>query len=283
MGNLGMDAGNGFRIGKMLIGEDGKLGLGIGDYPVELDGEYLDSLLLLGEGLGLLILELSGPDLLLLGHAALAVKLGVGGAVDELGIGAGSDVDVIGMIAAEGFGFEAVEGDIFFKDMGFEDFGIGGDKLATQAHIAVGDGIRRAVEVAGGCAEAGGGMGEPLKLLVVDNALGVVVEAEGLLTAGLAADGAEEALDDAECLGRASAALLEGGLICLLEFFYRFGVVQGAIGVRAMGGITHGDLLGRGSGIRAAEELSAGSIYMYFGELRKNSSLGKVFEKVHEG
>ncbi len=163
--------------------------------------------------------------------------------------------------------------------MGFEDFGIGSDKLATQAHIAVGDGIRGAVEVAGGCTEAGRSMGEPLKFLVVDNAFGVIVEAEGLLTAGLAADGAEEALDDAECLGRASAALLEGGLIFLSEFFYCFWVVQRAIGVRAMGGMIHGDLLDRGSGIRAAEELSVCSIYMYFGELGKYSSLRKVFEK----
>ncbi len=62
--------------------------------------------------------------------------------------------------------------------------------------------------MAGGSAEAGGSMGELLQVLVVDNAFGVIVEAEGLLTAGLAADGAEEALDDAECLGRASAALL---------------------------------------------------------------------------
>jgi hypothetical protein len=137
--------------------------------------------------------------------------------------------------------------------------------------------------VAGSCAKAGGFIDEPLKFFVVDHALGVVVDAEGLLTAGLAADSAEEALDDAECLGRASAALLEGGLIFLAEFFYRFGVVQGAIGVRAMGRIIHGDLLDRGSGIRAAEELSAGSIYRYFGEVGKNSSLGKVFEKLYEG
>ncbi len=31
MVTLGMDAGNGIRIGKMLIGEDGKLGFGVGE------------------------------------------------------------------------------------------------------------------------------------------------------------------------------------------------------------------------------------------------------------
>jgi hypothetical protein len=95
-----------------------------------------------------------------------------------------------------------------------------------------------------GSAKAGGSMVEPLKFFVVDHAFGVVVEAEGLLTAGLAADSAEEALDDAECLGRASAALLEGGLIFAAEFFYRLGVVQRAVGVRAMGWYFHDILLG---------------------------------------
>ncbi len=213
------------------------------DYPVNLEGEDLDSLLLLVEGLGFLIFKLASPDLLLLGHAALAVELGKGGSIDELGIGAGDDIDVIGMVVAEGFGFEAVESEVFLKDMVFQDLGIGGYMLAAQAHKAVGDGIGRTFEVAGGGTETGGSICEQLEFLVIDDAFGVVVEAEGLFTEGAAAVGAAEALDFTECFSVSSPEFLKYLFFVFAEFFHYIFIVKRTVRIGTEWGVFHFNLL----------------------------------------
>jgi len=125
-------------------------------------------------------------------HRAFSSELSIGEGVDELGVFACQEGDVVGEILGDDKAFEAVSSEIF-PDRESRSHPCGNsDALAGEAGDAVEDGLGRALQVSAEASDAHGGGEEGEELSVADRGVGPVVEGEGSGTAGFAAVFAEE-------------------------------------------------------------------------------------------
>jgi hypothetical protein len=157
-------------------------------------------------------LELGPASLLLVGHTSLAPEGDMIDAIDELGLGADQEMDIVGEELGDAEALETIRDEVLRGEARGGETGVEGEGLASGSGDAVGDGVRGGVDSAAEGAEAGGGDEAQQEVGIGDMAFSIVVETEGLGGEGMTAGVATEARDEAEGGGEIGAPRLEVGI-----------------------------------------------------------------------